>query len=67
MTSTNKENVAETHRQERIARLREFVAALERRVPHLEREGEQRIASDAALLKEKAQARIAELEAAGRK
>jgi len=46
-----------------IERLRELVAALDRRVPHIERTGERRIAQDAALLKKVAQERIAELEA----
>ena len=48
-------------RNDLIARLRELIEALESRVPHLEREGEMRIAQDAAALKEKALERIAEL------
>ena len=39
--------------------LRELIAAIERRVPHLERAGEFDIARDAAALKAKALARIA--------
>lgn len=64
-TSTNKENATETYRKKLIAHLRELVAALDRRVPHLEREGEQRIAHDSAALREKAQRRIAQLEKEG--
>jgi hypothetical protein len=40
----------------------ELIEALERRVPHLEREGEIRIAGDAAALKQKVLKRLAELE-----
>ena len=47
-----------------LVRLHELVAALDRRVPQVEREGETRIARDAAALKRKAQKRIEELEAA---
>lgn len=46
-----------------IAQLRELIAALDNRVPQLEREGERRIADEAAALRLKALARIAELEA----
>ena len=42
--------------------LREFIAALDDRVPHVERVGEAAIAHDAAELKATALARIAELE-----
>lgn len=42
--------------------LRELVAALDRRVPLLERVGERSIARDAAALREQALQRIAELE-----
>ncbi len=45
--------------------LRELIAALDRRSPHIERAGEASIARDAAALKAKAQKRLAEL--AGRK
>jgi hypothetical protein len=44
--------------------LRELVAALDRRVPRLERDGELAIARDAAALKVQALKRIEELEAA---
>jgi hypothetical protein len=43
--------------------LREFIAALDRRVPHVERVGEVAIARAAAALKKKAVQRLAELEA----
>ena len=42
--------------------LRELIAALDRRVPRLEREGERDIALDAKSLKRAALKRIAELE-----
>jgi hypothetical protein len=42
--------------------LREFIAALDQRLPHVERAGEASIARDAAELKATALARIAELE-----
>ncbi|HEY3162317.1 MAG TPA: hypothetical protein VGJ78_25340 [Vicinamibacterales bacterium] len=45
-----------------IVRLRELIDALDCRMPHLEREGEIQIATDAAALKSKALARIARLE-----
>jgi hypothetical protein len=45
--------------------LRDLVAALDRRVPHLEREGEHAIARDAATLRADALKRIAELEQEG--
>ena len=44
--------------------LRELIAALDRRVPRLEREGERDIALDAKALKRAALNRIAELERA---
>ena len=45
-----------------VAHLRELVEAIDRRVPHLEREGEMQIAADAAELRARALARIAALE-----
>jgi len=42
--------------------LRELVEAIDRRVPHLERDGETQIARDAAELRALALARIAALE-----
>jgi hypothetical protein len=53
---------SELDRKRLIDRLRELIDALDSRVPHLEREGETRIANDAAALREKALARLAELE-----
>lgn len=46
-----------------LDRLRELIAALDRRAPHLGRKGEQRIARESAILKKEAQERIAQLEA----
>jgi hypothetical protein len=45
-----------------VRELRELIAALDRRVPHVERAGEISIAKDAAALKAKALQRLAELE-----
>jgi len=42
--------------------LRELIAALDHRVPHLERDGEREIARDAQALRRAALARITELE-----
>lgn len=42
--------------------LRELVAALDRRVPHLERAGERAIARDAIALRAEALRRLSELE-----
>jgi hypothetical protein len=50
-------------RAPQIPQLRELIAALDRRVPQVERAGEVSIARDAAALKAKALRRIAELEA----
>ena len=41
--------------------LEELIAALDRRVPHVERAGEAEIARDAAALRQKAVERLAEL------
>ena len=45
-----------------IRHLRELIAALDRRVPNIERQGETVIASEAAALRARAVARLAELE-----
>lgn len=45
-----------------VSRLYEVIAALDRRVPRTERQGEAAIASDAAELRAKALARLALLE-----
>ena len=60
MTDTQSTNL---DRQRLIARLRELIDSLDSRVPHLERDGEMRIAEDAAALRDKALARLAQLEA----
>lgn len=48
-----------------VAELRELIAALDCRVPRIERTGESRIASDAAMLRSEALTRIEELKHAG--
>lgn len=48
--------------KQQIRQLRELIAALESRVPHIERAGETDIARDAETLKEKALKRLAELQ-----
>lgn len=52
----------ESPRSRLVRELRELIEALDRRVPHIEREGEVQIAHDAATLREKAVARLAALE-----
>jgi hypothetical protein len=49
-------------RRELVQELRELIAALDRRVPHVERAGEALIARDAAALKARALKRIEDLE-----
>ncbi len=46
-----------------IRHVRELIAALDRRLPRIERAGESDIARDAAALKKKALERLAELQA----
>ena len=53
---------SEVDRQRMLADLHELVEALDRRVPHPDREGEHAIATDSADLKKDAEERIAELE-----
>jgi len=53
--------VAVTHTKA-IRQLQELIAALDRRVPHVERVGEAKIAKDAAALKARALKRIEDLE-----
>jgi hypothetical protein len=48
-------------REAAIRDLQDLMAALDRRVPHMERLGERDIAHDAAMLKDKAQKRLEEL------
>ena len=50
---------------EAVRELLELIAALDRRVPHVERAGEAAIARDAAELKTRAMKRIEELEREG--
>ena len=49
--------------KQQIRHLRELIAALDKRVPRIERVGEANIARDAAALKKKALERLAVLEA----
>jgi hypothetical protein len=63
---TSKSAMSDTLRNDKskqIRHLRELIAALDRRVPRIERAGEAQIARDAAALKKKALGRLAELEA----
>jgi hypothetical protein len=53
---------SDADRARQIRHLRELIAALDRRVPHVERSGEAAIARDAAALRDKALKRIAALE-----
>jgi hypothetical protein len=58
----NRTQTAEGDRARALRHLRELVAALDRRVSHIERHGEVIIARDAAALRKKALQRIAQLE-----
>jgi hypothetical protein len=58
---TERAQPATAGRAQSIRELREFVAALDRRVPHVERVGEATIARDAAALRTIALRRIEEL------
>lgn len=60
----DEESGTEADRSRALRHLRELIAALDRRAPHIERSGEIGIARDAATLKAKAMERIAQLEAA---
>jgi len=60
-------NGASNTLKQQIRHLRELIAALDRRVPMIERAGEAGIAREAAALKEKAVERLAELEAVSAK
>ena len=61
---TTQETVARTQRTRTIRDLSELIAALDRRVPQVERSGEVSIARAAARLKGEAMQRIADLELA---
>ena len=63
MKTTAEHESGVIQRKELIGHLRELVEALDRRIPHMEREGEGVIAHESAVLKKKAQERIAQLEA----
>ena len=54
---------AQSDRTRKLRHLHELIAALDRRVPHVERIGEIEIAREGRALREKALQRIAELEA----
>jgi hypothetical protein len=58
-----KKTASAAERARALRHLRELIAALDRRVPHIERAGEISIAREAATLKKEALARIAQLEA----
>ena len=58
-------NSTESDRTRKLRHLHELIAALDRRVPHVERIGEIEIAREGRALREKALQRIAELEASG--
>ena len=53
---------AQAQRDQTVRELHELIAALDRRVPHMERAGEMSIARAAAALKSEALRRIHELE-----
>jgi hypothetical protein len=57
-----RKNTAEVDLASKLRHLRELIAALDRRLPHVERAGEVAIARDAAALRQKALQRIAMLE-----
>ena len=59
----DKKKTAEGERTRAQRHLRELIAALDRRVPHVERHGEVEIARAATALKKKALQRLAKLEA----
>lgn len=61
----DKKTADEADRTRALRHLRELIAALDRRLPHIERLGESAIVRDAATLRKKALDRIAQLEAAG--
>ncbi len=61
--TTGHQQVSASDRDRIIDALVELVDALDRRVPHVERVGENHIARDAAALRREAQQRIEELKA----
>lgn len=62
---TNKRPITPPASTQLLAELCELVAALDRRVPHLERTGETGIAHDAAMLRNRALTRIEALKREG--
>ena len=60
---TAKQLGSDTRQARSLRHLREFIAALDRRLPQIERVGEADIAAEAASLRNKALERIAQLEA----
>lgn len=58
------DNTPDVSNRARLAALAELIDALDRRVPHVERLGETRIAKEAAGLREEAVRRMEELKAA---
>ena len=59
----DKKKTADVDRASAQRHLRELIAALDRRVPHVERLGEVEIARAATALRKKAEERLAKLEA----
>ena len=57
------QGIARSDRKRKLRHLHELIAALDRRVPHVERIGENEIAREGRALRERALQRIAELEA----
>jgi hypothetical protein len=62
MVMSGNNGTAQSDRTRKLRHLRELIAALDRRVPHVERIGEIAIAREGRALREKALQRIAELE-----
>ena len=62
MVMSRHNGTAQIDRSRTLRHLRELIAALDRRVPHVERVGEIAIAREGRALREKALQRIAELE-----
>ena len=62
LMSPQKEHIPAEDRPRLLRHLRELIAALDRRVPDIESDGENAIAQDAVALRERAVKRIAELE-----
>jgi len=59
---SNNKGIDQSDRTRKLRHLHELIAALDRRVPHVERIGEIEIAREGRALREKALQRIAELE-----